>query len=162
MSEANEILDYLPFHFKQGSEQEYIDFLWDSYSGNYENEKYQFSFIAYHMLFMSFVYFKIWQIKLVRVADFEKIKLGFTDGFGKATTPFSFSVEGESRVFDLLKYLCSSHSDVKTLIGNYKNLVTERNLVTHANGNIPFRTESYLQKRINDIVRSNYTGTLNH
>ena len=57
MEEAYEILDYLPIRFKQRNEQEYIEFLWDSFQSNYENEKYQFSFIAYHMLFMSFVYF---------------------------------------------------------------------------------------------------------
>lgn len=153
MEEAYEILDYLPVRFKQRNEQEYIDFLWDSFQSNYENEKYQFSFVAYHMLFMSFVYFNIWQIKSVREADFDKIKLGFSDEFGKATNPFRFSVEGERRVFDLIKYLCASHSDVKALIGQYKKLVDERNDVAHANGNIPFRTESYLNTRINDIIR---------
>lgn len=152
MEEAYEILKYLPIRFKNESEQEYITFLWDSFQSNYENEKYQFSFMAYHMLFMSFVYFNIWQIKIVRNEDFEKIKLGFSDDFGKATNPFMFSTEGESRVFDLIKYLCSSHSDVGALIGRYKKLVKERNSIAHANGNIPFRTSTYLKTRINDIV----------
>ncbi len=153
MEEAYEILNYLPIRFKQKNEQEYIEFLWDSFESNYKNEKYQFSFMAYHMLFMSFVYFNIWQIKSVREEDFDKIKLGFNDDFGKATNPFMFSTEGESRVFDLLKYLCASHSDVKALIGQYKKLVRERNDVAHANGNIPFRTLTYLETRISDIVR---------
>ena len=158
MAESFEILNYLPARFKNRNEQEYIDFLWDSYESNYQNEKYQFSFIAYHMLFMSFVYFNIWQIKTIRNEDFEKIKLGFSDDFGKATNPFMFSTEGESRVFDLLKYLCASHTDVKSLIGQYKRLVRERNDVAHANGNIPFRTASYLETRINDIIR--YAGEI--
>ena len=59
MEEAYEILNLLPIRFKQRNEQEYITFLWDSFQSNYENGKYQFSFIAYHMLFMSFVYFNI-------------------------------------------------------------------------------------------------------
>ena len=49
--------------------------------------------------------------------------------------------------------MCASHSDVNALIGQYKKLVDDRNFVAHANGNIPFRTESYLQTKINDIVR---------
>jgi hypothetical protein len=153
MEEAYEILNYLPIRFKNRNEEEYIKFLWDSFESNYQNEKYQFSFMAYHMLFMSFVYFNIWQIKCVRREDFDKIKLGFNDDFGKASNPFMFSSENESKVFDLLKYLCSSHTDVKALIGQYKSLVRERNDVAHANGNIPFRTESYLQTRVTDIVR---------
>src|SRR5664280_2535320 len=116
IEEASEILNFLPVRFKQPNEQEYIEFLWDSFESNYKNEKYQFSFIAYHMLFMSFVYFNIWQIKSIREEDFDKIKLGFKDEFGNATNPFMFSIEDESRVFDLLKYLCASHSDVKALI----------------------------------------------
>ena len=37
--------------------------LWDAFEMNYTNGKYQFAFLAYHMLTMSFVYFNIWQIK---------------------------------------------------------------------------------------------------
>lgn len=158
MEESYEILKYLPIRFKERTEKEYIEFLWSSFESNYENEKYQFSFMAYHMLFMSFVYFNVWQIKSIREEDFHKIRLGFNDDFGIATSPFNFSVEGESRVFDLLKYLCASHADVKSLIGNYKKLVRERNDVAHANGNIPFRTVTYLETRISDIVR--YAGEI--
>lgn len=158
MEESYEILNYLPIRFKQRTEQEYIEFLWSSFESNYQNEKYQFSFMAYHMLFMSFVYFNVWQIKSIREEDFNKIRLGFNDDFGIATSPFNFSIEGESRVFDLLKYLCASHADVKALIGQYKKLVKERNDVAHANGNIPFRTVTYLETRISDIVR--YAGEI--
>ena len=57
MEEAYQILQYLPNRFKQRDEQENIEFLWNTFESNYQNEKYQFAFIAYHMLFMSFVYF---------------------------------------------------------------------------------------------------------
>ncbi len=153
MEEAYEILDYLPVKFKNHDEQEYIEFLWGSFEDNYENEKYQFSFIAYHMLFMSFVYFNVWQIKSVRKDDFEMLRLGFYKDFGDITSPFMFSGEGEIKIFTLLKYLCASHTDVNALIGRYKNLVKERNNVAHASGNLPFRTVTYLETRVNDMVR---------
>ena len=92
MEDAYQILQYLPIRFKQRDEQEYIEFLWDAFESNYQNEKYQFAFIAYHMLFMSFVYFTIWQIKSVRADDFDKIKLGFNNNFGQAQNPFGFSL----------------------------------------------------------------------
>ncbi|MEO8255635.1 MAG: hypothetical protein ABI554_14745, partial [Flavobacterium sp.] len=126
MEEATNIFDYLPVRYKDNNEDEYIKYLWDSFESNYDNEKYQFAFMAYHMLFMSFVYFNIWQVKSIKEEDFNKIKLGFNEGLGNATNPFGFSVENERKVFDLLKYTCSSHSDVKSLIGNYKKLVDER------------------------------------
>ena len=63
MEEAAELGDYLPLSFTSPREQEYVAFLWDAFETNYTHGKYQFAFLAYHMLTMSFVYFKIWQIK---------------------------------------------------------------------------------------------------
>ncbi len=64
MEEAAELGSYLPLSFKIPNEQEYIAFLWDAFETNYTHGKYQFAFLAYHMLAMSCVYFNnIWQIK---------------------------------------------------------------------------------------------------
>ncbi|AOC97165.1 hypothetical protein BB050_04087 [Flavobacterium anhuiense] len=153
MDEAINIFKFLPYSYRNQSEQEYITYLWDCYQENYNNQKYQFAFMAYHMLFMSFVYFNLWQVKSIKEDDFNKIKLGFTEALGNAINPYDFSIENERKVFDLLKYVCASHSDVKALIGNYKKLVDERNNIAHANGAIPFRTDIYLHKRINDILQ---------
>ena len=62
MEEAGELGEYLPISFKAPGEQEYVSFLWESFQTNYTNWKFQFAFLAYHMLLMSFVYFNIWQI----------------------------------------------------------------------------------------------------
>lgn len=53
MEEAAELGNYLPLSFKTPKEQEYIEFLWDAFQSNYENKKYQFAFLAYHMLTMT-------------------------------------------------------------------------------------------------------------
>lgn len=153
MEESYRIFDYLPKFFREPSEEEYIKFLWEAYESNYANGKYQFAFMAYHMLFMSYVYFNIWKIKLIRNDDFEKIRLGFGDPFENAPSPFGFSQENESKVFDLLRYLCMNQPEPKAVIGRYKALVRERNEIAHANGNMPFRTESYLETKINVILR---------
>lgn len=44
---------------KSPREQDYIAFLWDAFETNYTHGKYQFVFLAYHMLTMSCVYFNI-------------------------------------------------------------------------------------------------------
>jgi hypothetical protein len=50
MEEAAELANYLPLSFKSPKEQEYIEFLWDAFETNYTHGKYQFAFLAYHML----------------------------------------------------------------------------------------------------------------
>src|ERR1700692_673784 len=95
MEEAAELANYLPLSFKTPKEQEYIEFLWDAFDTNYKYGKYQFAFLAYHMLTMSFVYFNIWQIKQTEPSDFEKVLIGFDRDTEKslmeATSPFVFS-----------------------------------------------------------------------
>lgn len=52
MEEAAELGNYLPLSFRTPSERDYIAFLWDAFESNYTNGKYQFAFLAYHMLTM--------------------------------------------------------------------------------------------------------------
>ena len=77
MEEAGGLGDYLPISFKAPSERDYVSFLWESFETNYANGKFQFAFLAYHMLLMSFVYFNIWQIKQAWPGSFEKSLVGF-------------------------------------------------------------------------------------
>lgn len=44
---ASDILNYLPNSYKTRDEQDYINFLWESYESNYKNGKYPFAFIAF-------------------------------------------------------------------------------------------------------------------
>ncbi len=44
---------------KSPKEQDYIALLWGAFETNYTHGKYQFAFLAYHMLTMSCVYFNI-------------------------------------------------------------------------------------------------------
>src|SRR5271170_7245577 len=108
MEEANDLADYLPLSFKTGSEQEYIAFLWDASETNYTHGNYQFAFLAYHMLAMSFVYFNIWQIKQARPGDFEMGLIGFArdeSALRDATSPFVFSAVNERTILRFLKLI---------------------------------------------------------
>ncbi len=149
MEESFEILNYLPIRFKNRTEQEYMEFLWESFESNYSNEKYQFSFMAYHMLFMCFVYFNVWQIKKIHQEDYDKITLGFNDCFGTATSPFAFSAEGESKIFLLFTFFGLG----KDKIGKYKKLVRSRNEVAHSNGNIFFKAQATVDEKITEILK---------
>ncbi len=153
MEEAAELGNYLPLSFKTDSEQEYIAFLWDAFETNYTHANYQFAFLAYHMLTMSFVYFNIWQIKLTEPKDFEKAMVGFRrdteNALVSATSPFVFSIVNERTVLRFLKLIACDNSK----IGTYAKLVDERNNSAHPNGNIFFREQSALDQKIAEVLR---------
>ncbi|WP_282127000.1 hypothetical protein [Marinifilum flexuosum] len=153
MEEAYQILDFLPLRFKNPKEQEYIEFLWQSFETNYENGNYQFAIMAYHMLFMSFVYFNVWQIKNNSNGDFQKSLIGFPDNieknFNDASSPFAFSEENEAKIFAFLKLIGIG----KEKIGQYKNLVKRRNKIAHSNGNIYYQSQDDIDQKIHDYIR---------
>ena len=153
MEEAIELYDYLPVYFRAPEEHEYIDFLSSSFEMNYREEKFQFAFLAYHMLTMSLVYFKIWQIKHAWPEDFKKGVIGFSkdhenDLLG-APSPFTFSKVPERRVFRLLKLIGWDNSKV----GRYQKLVKDRNDMAHSKGHIYLKTEEVIEDKLKNILR---------
>ena len=154
MEDAFELANYLPLSFKTPNEQEYVAFLWDAFKTNYQAEKYQFAFLAYHMLTMSLVYFKIWQIKHAWPEDFQKGIIGFDKETEKdlldATTPFTFSKVPERRVLRFLKLIGCDNSKV----GTYEELVKDRNEMAHSRGHIFVHTENMLKDKIRKVLKA--------
>src|ERR1700689_2331312 len=110
MDEAVELEGFLPVSYKSQSERAYMMFLWDAFQSNYTSEKYKFASLAFHLLYMSFVSFSIWQIRLVREQDFTNALVGFqSDSETKllgADTPFKFYEQlKESQIFRFLKLI---------------------------------------------------------
>ncbi|HUM99578.1 MAG TPA: hypothetical protein PLI96_03715 [Halothiobacillus sp.] len=153
MDEALELDSYLPLSYKSPKEQEYIAFLWDAFETNYTHGKYQFAFLAYHMLTMSFVYFNIWQIKQTRPEDFEKGLIGFGKDIEKtlmgASSPFVFSSVNERSILRFLKLIQCDNG----MIGTYAKLVDDRNETAHPNGQILYSTQAALDTKIAEVLR---------
>ena len=152
MEEAAELNNYLPLSYKSPKEQEYIAFLWDAFETNYEHGKYQFAFLAYHMLTMSFVYFNIWQIKQTEPEDFAKGLIGlprYEKTLLEASSPFAFSIVPESTMLRFLKLIACDNGK----IGTYAKLVDDRNNTAHPNGNIFLSTQKALDTKINEVLR---------
>ena len=153
MEEAAELGNYLPLSFNRPNEQEYVAFLWDAFETNYTHGKYQFAFLAYHMLTMSFVYFNIWQIKKTEPKNFEMSLIGFRKDVEKgliaAKSPFDFSIVNERTILRILKLIACDNGK----IGTYAKLVDERNQTAHSNGHIFFRTQAALDIKITEILR---------
>jgi hypothetical protein len=153
MEKAAELRSYLPLSLKSPKEQDYIEFLWDAFETNYTYGKYQFAFLAYHMLTMSFVYFNIWQIRQTEPRDFAMGLIGFGKDVEKslleATSPFVFSSVNERSILRFLKLIGCDNSE----IGIYAKLVDDRNETAHPNGNIFFSTQAALDAKVTEILR---------
>lgn len=154
IEEATRLETYLPLSYRTPKERDYVRFLWEAFDTNVEHRKYQFAFLAYHMLVMSFVYFNLWQIKLIRPRDFDLALVGFANDMERdlraASSPFVFSAVNERTVLRFLKLIQCDHGK----IGAYGKLVDERNLTAHANGNIFFSTEEELARKVRDVLRT--------
>lgn len=153
MDEAFELATYLPISVNTQTEQDYIAFLWDAFETNYTNGKYQFAFLAYHMLTMSCIYFNIWQIKQNAPKDFQMALIGATKDVEKslldASSPFVFSTINERSVLRFLKLIECDNGK----IGTYAKLVDDRNQSAHPNGNIFYSQQSALDVKIREILR---------
>lgn len=148
MEEAYQIFSYLPIRYRTDEEVEYVQYLWRAFENNYKNELYQFAFMSYHMLFMCFVYFTIWKIKSIHPEDFDKISLGFHECLTKASSPLSYAEENESKILQIFKFW-----GINERIGEFRNLVKDRNNIAHANGNIFYKDQQSIDCKIADVIK---------
>jgi hypothetical protein len=153
IEEAGQLEDFLPISYRTPKEEQYVRFLWEAFNDNCASGKYQFAFLAYHMLTMCFVYFNIWQIKQIRPDHFATALIGFNKEMEKellgASSPFTFHVVNESNVMRFLKLIQCDNSK----IGTYTKLVKDRNDTAHSNGNIFFNTEAEFATKIRETMR---------
>src|ERR1039457_996434 len=154
MDEALELGSFLPFSFKTKSEEEYIQFLWDAFQGNYNTGKYEFSSLAFHLLYMSFVSFAIWQIRLVRELDFKKALIGFQleseTTLLDADTPFKFYERlKESQIFRFLKLIGCENNQA----GESAKFVKRRNKIAHPSGTVFFNDQISIDAEITEMMR---------
>lgn len=167
MDEALDLAEYLPVSFKLPSERDYITFLWETFEDNYNNAKYHFAFLAYHMLMMSFIYFKIWQIRQILPGDFEQELVGFTRNRDRKclrdNSPFTFSQVSERAILELFRLIGCDQNQIE----KYKTLVDDRNNAAHANGNIYFQSQNEMDTKIHQVlgdmseIQSNFQPIMN-
>ena len=140
MDAALEIHDYLPLAYPSAGEGEYIRFVWEAFESNYVAGKYQFAILAFHMLYMSYVYFSVWQIKQAKPEAFthavlfqQKEKELLT-----ASSPFTFSEVNERSIFKFLRITRSS----RALSSNCSASFAVRRCIFSSNGSPSSSTAS--------------------
>lgn len=154
MEEALELNQYLPHSMAAASEQSYLQFLWSAFQSNYEQGRYEFASLAYHLLYMSFVSFSIWQIRLARPEAFHMAMVGFrAEDEGKITecdSPFKFYEKlKESQIFRFLKLIGCNNEQV----GEFAKFVKRRNKIAHPTGTVFFNDQQAIDDEIADMMR---------
>lgn len=153
MEEALRIHDYLPVSYANREEEEYIRFLWDAFDTNYNAEKYEFANFSFHLLYMSFVCFSVWQIRAVRRTDFDKAMVGFQseveNKLSSADSPFKFFENlKESTIFRFIKLVGCDNQQV----GEFSKFVKQRNRIAHPSGTVFFNNRENIDKQIEEII----------
>lgn len=154
MDEALELNDYLPYSMAAANEQSYLRFLWSAFESNYEQGRYEFASLAFHLLYMSFVSFSIWQIRLARPDAFHMAMVGFrAEDEGKITecdSPFKFYERlKESQIFRFLKLVGCSN----TQVGEFAKFVKRRNKIAHPTGTVFFNDQQAIDEEIGEMMR---------
>ena len=154
MDEALELGGYLPQSFANANEQTYLDFLWSAFQTNYEAERYEFASLAFHLLYMSFVSFSIWQIRLARPEQFAMAMVGFRSeeegGLMDCESPFKFYDRlKESQIFRFLKLIGCNNQQV----GEFAKFVKRRNKIAHPTGTVFFNDQAAIDQEIAEMMK---------
>ncbi|MBM3342003.1 MAG: hypothetical protein FJY56_07825 [Betaproteobacteria bacterium] len=154
MDEALDLSTYLPVSYKAQSESDYVEFLWSAFDSNYTSGKYEFASLAFHLLYMSFVSFSIWQIRLAREKDFQNALIGFQSetemNLLAADTPFKFYERlREAQIFRFLKVIGCGNEQV----GEFSKFVRRRNKIAHPSGTVFFNDQRTIDDEIADMMR---------
>lgn len=154
MDEALELNEFLPYSVAAANEQSYLQFLWSAFESNYQQGRYEFASLAFHLLYMSFVSFSIWQIRLARPDAFHMAMVGFrAEDEGKITdcdSPFKFYDKlKESQIFRFLKLIGCNNEQV----GEFAKFVKRRNKIAHPTGTVFFNDQQAIDEEIADMMR---------
>tara|TARA_R110002049_G_C9147270_1_gene560005 strand:+ start:532 stop:1275 length:744 start_codon:yes stop_codon:yes gene_type:complete len=153
MDEALELGTYLPQSLANAGEQAYLDFLWSAFQTNYETERYEFASLAFHLLYMSFVSFSIWQIRLARPEQFAMAMVGFDkseNALMACESPFKFYDQlRESQIFRFLKLIGCTNQQV----GEFAKFVKRRNKIAHPTGTVFFNDRAAIDAEIADMMK---------
>ena len=136
---------YLPIDFANAENNEYRQYLVDTFLENCQNGKYQFALMAFHMMFMSFLYKEFWELKTF---SFSKVAgLCRADAkFNNINSMFDASIIPEKTMIDqYLSCVYSWHLNKRDAV---KIFVDKRDNCAHASGFIQYQqadTERYFQ-----------------
>lgn len=143
------LLYYLPIDFGDTENNEYKSYLAHACCENYTNEKFQFSLMAFHMLFMAFLYKEFWTLKTF--SHEQVARLCRSNGqFESVENVFDSSVIPEQTFIDCYLSVFSWHPNKRSEV---KEFVDKRDRCAHNSGFIQY-DQSAVEKYFDDVLRS--------
>lgn len=139
---VNELRNYLPIYFESKENNEFIEYLSIAFVKNVEHERHQFAFIAFHMLYMSYIFKTNWLLKKLKENNIENLFNRF-ESLKIFNSIFDLSVIPEKEAVKFLKCLYFHDNQ----LGDFFRTVDIRNNCAHASGFVQYRA-----KEIEDIV----------
>ena len=140
---------YLPVDFGNIENNEYIDYLAQSCCENYRNGKYQFSLMAYHMLFMAVLYKEFWVMKEYSRGRVERL-CNNNGNFNRIIQIFDASLISEKDFIDGFFGVFSWHANKKS---TYKQFVDKRDNCAHNSGFIQYDRDD-VDSYFSDVLRN--------
>jgi len=138
---------YLPIDFANDENNAYRQYLIDSFHENCNKCKHQFAIMAFHMLFMSFLYKEFWELKLF---SFDKVQglCRSNASFNGINNIFDASVIPEKTMIDQYLGVHSWHANKKNTV---KGFVDKRDNCAHASGFVQYN-ESESERIYLDVL----------
>lgn len=133
----NKLNMYLPIDFADDENNEYRCYLMDTFLENCQNEKYQFALMAYHMMFMSFLYKEFWGLKNFSYSTVERL-CNADRRFKEVNTIFDTSIIPEQTVIDQYLSVFTWHVNKKNKV---KGFVDTRDSCAHAIGFVQYQQD---------------------
>lgn len=128
---------FLPIDFGDNENNEYRQYLIETFKENCEKEKYQFALMAFHMMFMSFLYKEFWGLKTYSYSTVERL-CNNNGKFKEINQIFDASIIPEQTVIDQYLSLFSWHVNKRTVV---KAFVDTRDKCAHASGFIQYQKD---------------------
>jgi hypothetical protein len=149
---VDSIRSYLPVEFKEQETNDYITYLVSAYLENLPTEKFQFSYTAFHMLYMSYVFKVNWFLKqqgnVAIESSLNNLALQYKYTFN---TLFDLSQINEKTSLEKLLLGLSFHVND---IGICKNFVDVRNNCSHASGKVYYKKATQVEHYILEAIEN--------
>lgn len=125
---------YLPIDYADEENTRYRQYLIDTFIENCSNEKYQFALMAFHMMFMSFLYSEFWLLKTFSYTKVERLCRNQRQ-FEEVVSVFDASILDEKAFIEHSLRNLGMHPN---LANRPKHFVDTRNDCAHASGIIQY------------------------
>jgi len=149
-----ELSEYFPLDDTEVNE--YISKLFTTFQKTYENEEFQFSYFALHLIFMTYIYCTVWKISRFQCERYQASLLfirpynGNRVNFSKLNSIFDYSFLPEKDIFEFLKLVEIDDG----YIGSIKKLVDRRNDMAHASGKFDIIEYTHIETEIDTILKT--------